>query len=494
MSAKSENWMYLAQTQSIYVKEPKSTICSGLSLQLLCPESSDLFVRLASSTLRIFMCFVGLASSTLRIFMCFVGKPEEAPHNAEEEEVEEEETEEGGGDTNSGEIAAQLMQNPSVLAALQDRLGSIVGSSSGYIQSLPKSVKRRLKALKKLQSEAVKVEAEFYKEVHELECKYAARYTPLFEKRKEVVTGSKEPTDEECDWPSDDEKDEEQLSEEMKNKANVEEKDKTENTENKDDEGADVKGVPGFWLTIFKNVDMLAEMVQDHDEPILQHLQDISVKFAEPSEMGFTLEFCFEPNDFFSNSMLTKHYTMKSEPDDDDPFSFEGPEIIKCKGCQIDWKKGKNVTVKIVKKKQKHKGRGTTRTVTKTVQNDSFFNFFNPPQVPDDEETEIDDEMEALLAADFEIGHFIRERIVPRAVLYFTGEALDTEDDFDEEGEEEDGGEEAEYDEDADPDYNPQCLQEINCNICCKGRRRRRRRRSLPADFGSEEVETLPPV
>ena len=28
------------------------------------------------------------------------------------------------------------------------------------------------------------------------------------------------------------------------------------------DDGANVKGVPGFWLTIFKNVDMLAEMVQ----------------------------------------------------------------------------------------------------------------------------------------------------------------------------------------------------------------------------------------
>ena len=36
--------------------------------------------------------------------------------------------------------------------------------------------------------------------------------------------------------------------------------------------------------------------------------------------------------------------------------------------------------------------------------------------------------MEALLAADFEIGHFIRERIVPRAVLYFTGEALENDD------------------------------------------------------------------
>lgn len=38
---------------------------------------------------------------------------------------------------------------------------------------------------------------------------------------------------------------------------------------------------------------------------------------------------------------------------------------------------------------------------------------------------EMDEETEALLAADFEIGHFIRERVVPRAVLYFTGEAID---------------------------------------------------------------------
>ena len=38
-----------------------------------------------------------------------------------------------------------------------------------------------------------------------------------------------------------------------------------------------------------------------------------------------------------------------------------------------------------------------------------------------------DEDTEALLAADFEIGHFIRERVVPRAVLYFTGEALEDE-------------------------------------------------------------------
>lgn len=40
-----------------------------------------------------------------------------------------------------------------------------------------------------------------------------------------------------------------------------------------------------------------------------------------------------------------------------------------------------------------------------------------------------DEDSEAVLAADFEIGHFIRERIVPRAVLYFTGEAIEDDDD-----------------------------------------------------------------
>ena len=48
--------------------------------------------------------------------------------------------------------------------------------------------------------------------------------------------------------------------------------------------------------------------------------------------------------------------------------------------CTIDWKKGKNVTVKLVKKTQKHKNRGTKRTVTQTVKTDSFFNFFDPPK------------------------------------------------------------------------------------------------------------------
>ena len=44
------------------------------------------------------------------------------------------------------------------------------------------------------------------------------------------------------------------------------------------------------------------------------------------------------------------------------------------------------MTVKVIKKTQKHKNSGTKRTVTKTVQNDSFFNFFTPPEVTEGEE------------------------------------------------------------------------------------------------------------
>nr|XP_024219791.1 nucleosome assembly protein 1-like 1-B [Halyomorpha halys] len=123
-----------------------------------------------------------------------------------------------------------------------------------------------------------------------------------------------------------------------------------------------------------------------------------------------------------------------------------------------------NVTVKTIRKRQRHKSRGAVRTILKTVQNDSFFNFFNPPQVP--ENGEIDDETQALLTSDFEIGHYIREKIIPHAVLYFTGEALDDED-FDSNSSMGDGSESEELDaenideEDDEDDEDDDDLEEI---------------------------------
>uniref|UniRef100_H3CIZ5 Nucleosome assembly protein 1-like 1 n=1 Tax=Tetraodon nigroviridis TaxID=99883 RepID=H3CIZ5_TETNG len=365
------------------------------------------------------------------------------------EDVEEEETGEGVN-IKARQLTAQMMQNPQILAALQERLDGLNGSPSGYMESLPKVVKRRVNALKNLQVKCAHIEAKFYEEVHELERKYAALYQPLFDKRSDIVKATYEPTDEECEWKADDEQ-ELTVSTQVKNACHIERHKPSAVCRT-----TYPKGIPEFWLTVFKNVDLLSDMLQEHDEPILKHLQDIKVYFSDPGQqMSFTLEFHFEANEFFTNTVLTKTYKMRSEPDESDPFSFDGPEIMSCTGCTIDWVKGKNVTLKTIKKKQKHKGRGTVRVVTKTVPNDSFFNFFTPPEVP--ENGELDEDSEAVLAADFEIGHFIRERIVPRAVLYFTGEAIeDDDDDYEEEGEEADDEEgEEEADEENDPDYDP---------------------------------------
>lgn len=163
------------------------------------------------------------------------------------------------------EEVSKMLNFPHILSAMQNR-------SQDYLQSLPKSVKRRIKALKKLQLEYTNIEAKFFQEVHALECKYNKLYTPLYEKRHQVLSGVYEPNDDECDFPSDDEGN---LSKDLKEKVTIEE------GKGEVKEEQPTKGVPEFWLTIFKNVSLLAEMVQPHDEPILKHLTDIKVHFVE---------------------------------------------------------------------------------------------------------------------------------------------------------------------------------------------------------------------
>merc|ERR1712071_225119 len=182
---------------------------------------------------------------------------------------------------------------------------------------------------------------------------------------------------------------------------------------------------------------------KEDDDGILEFLWDISLAMDEAG-IGFTLSFHFHPNCYFSNSVLTKHYSMKCTPEKEDPFSFEGPEICKCEGCKINWSEGKNVTVKQVKKKVK-KGKDKGKTITKEVKADSFFHFFSPPAVPDDPEAEVDEELQDHLQRDFQIGHYLRERVVPRAVLFYTGE--EQEDDMDDEDEDEEEEESDDEDE-----------------------------------------------
>lgn len=218
-------------------------------------------------------------------------------------------------------------------------------------------------------------------QVYQLERKYQDLYQPLHDKRKTILVGEYEPTEKETEWTF--ERDDLDVSEEVQ--SVTQELRKTLKIHYEDD----VKGVPDFWLTIFRNTELLSSMLQAGDEPLLRKLTDIKIVYSQ-DPMSYTLEFHFEPNDYFENTVLTKQYFLKSKVDAEFPLTFEGPEIFKCNGCFIDWKKGKNLTVKTIKRKQKHKNRGAIRTITKQVPADTFFNFFNPPVVPDESKVDLD--------------------------------------------------------------------------------------------------------
>ncbi|XP_014261755.1 nucleosome assembly protein 1-like 1 [Cimex lectularius] len=285
-------------------------------------------------------------------------------------------------------------------------------------QMLSVPVRRRVRALKQLQTKFVESEAKFFREVHLLECKFENKAFPLMERRKEIISGLSEPTEEEASKFPDDIS---MLAWEIDPKEIT----------------PDLKGIPYFWYTVLRSIPVMADMISPVDEPILKCLTDIRSNVTM-DPMSFRLEFEFLPNDYFKNKILYKNYFLKCEPNADSPFEFDGSEIYKCETGKIDWKPGKNVTIKTVMKKQRHRTGSNIRTVTKTVQVRSFFNFFNIPREDAEE-----DALDKGHAYDYEIATYLRERVIPRAVLYFTGEAF---------AEESDSGEEAVYETDKDHD------------------------------------------
>lgn len=62
-----------------------------------------------------------------------------------------------------------------------------------------------------------------------------------------------------------------------------------------------------------------------------------------------------------------------------------------------------------------------TRVVKKTVPTDSFFNFFDPPKAPgNDDEEDVASDVEEHLELDYQLGEDIKEKLIPRAIDWFT--------------------------------------------------------------------------
>lgn len=319
---------------------------------------------------------------------------------------------------------------------MQQKLGSLVGQTSGYVESLPEPVRKRVTGLKGIQKDHAKLEAEFQEEVLQLEKKYFAKFTPLYEKRAAIVNDTTEPTEQEIEAGKDEEEDEEE-------DADVEKPEPI-------DTGipADAKGIPEFWLTAMKNQLSLAELITERDEDALKSLVDIRMEYLE--KPGFKLIFEFAPNDFFTNKIITKTYFYREDAGYAGDFIYDHAE-----GDKIDWKAGQDLTVRVESKKQRNKNTKQTRVVKKTVPTESFFNFFSPPAEPSEDDEDAASDIEERLELDYQLGEDIKEKLIPRAIDWFTGEALafegleDVDDhDFDDEDDDDDDDEEDEESDD----------------------------------------------
>lgn len=375
--------------------------------------------------------------------------------------------------------ASIFAQNPKLVQMIQGKLGSLVGRSSGYIESLPAPVRRRVAGLKGVQKEHSKLEAEFQEEVLQLEKKYFAKFTPLYEKRAQIVIGATEPTEDEVKAGEEDEETDET-------------KEDAEGAIKPADSSETVTGIPEFWLSAMKNQVSLAEMITDRDEAALKHLTDIRMEYLD--KPGFRLIFEFGENEYFTNKIITKTYFYQNESGYGGDFIYDHAE-----GDKIDWKAGKDLTVRIESKKQRNKSKlfanclrqwtntvedtKQTRVVKKTVPTESFFNFFSPPKPPNADDTDDGaEDIEERLELDYQLGEDIKEKLIPRAIDWFTGEALQFEEleddmeegDFEEEDDEEedDLSEDRDDDDESEEDVSSICCVHINTSNEWKGRER----------------------
>ncbi|KAJ2450318.1 histone chaperone [Coemansia sp. RSA 2336] len=341
----------------------------------------------------------------------------------------------------SSETADALAaQNPALLGLLQGRLSSLIGASSGYIESLPKAVRERVDVLRYLQQQHTEIDKKLHLEIFELEKKYSKLYAPLYERRTAIVQGTAEPTEKE-------------LAEGAKIAA--EEQQEESGIKEQEEDKEKQKGIPDFWLTTLNSHPQLAELITERDEEAIKYLRDIRLEYLN-DKPGFKLEFEFAENPFFTNTVLSKTYVYEQSDVAGDL------EFGSATGTEIDWKPDHDLSVKVETKKQRHKTTNRTRVVKRTVPAETFFSFFATIKEPDmNDDSEVADETRDRIELDYELAEEFKEKIIPCAIDWFTGKALEYEgldeeeyedefmdDYYDEDDDEDEDSEEDDSDED----------------------------------------------
>ena len=280
-----------------------------------------------------------------------------------------------------------------------DDLEVLEGNDIDIMEMLPAQVKCRVDKLKKLNRARESIMVKYLAERAALENKYSALCKPLYVQRLDIIQG-------------------------FRDDIIAKERGPVAEDDDEDDEDSDIVGVPQFWVCAMGHMENVAELVTKKDVDCLLSLKDVTCEDF-PDGKGFTLLFHFEENEYFSTRVLTKTYEIPNLLLDDEPI------LKNVKGCTIEWKApAKALTYNLVTKKQRaKKGKhvGQIRTVTRRERCDSFFHFFNPPKMPamEDLDEEEADAIEEAFDHDYDVAQAFRKHLIPKGVLWYTGEALD---------------------------------------------------------------------
>ena len=195
-----------------------------------------------------------------------------------------------------------------------------------------------------------------------------------------------------------------------------------------------ISSVDQFWYKALMNSQGLAVFIDDEDREVLSSLKAIRVDRDTADPRSVTIHFDFNDNEFFSDKTLSKQFVpaKDAEPLGSDDYDFaETSETTK---TTINWKSDeKNLIKKNPSKINAEQLNGDAEDDEASLLSPgSFFaNFFEATSEPVSH-----------------IGDRLINDLYPRALEYYTGDAIDIDDLYDDEDEEFDD----EYDEEDDDD------------------------------------------
>ncbi|GBG73305.1 hypothetical protein CBR_g13024 [Chara braunii] len=181
----------------------------------------------------------------------------------------------------------------------------VISASEPGLETLPSAVRRRVRALKKLHKNLQDLHEDKLNAIVASMEDFATKGGPIYAKRRQIILGKK-------------------------GLAFA-------------DGSEDISGgkpswfltVPRFWLLALKGSSTTVELIRRRDESVLSYLVDIRYKRIME---GFTLDFEFLLNPFFTDRVLSKTFLRQ-----------DGELVTGSEESVVHWKEGKNVTVRQTK-------------------------------------------------------------------------------------------------------------------------------------------------